>query len=109
VPDPDPATATVIPFPLRRRAPTNIDGQERLRRALEDLDDALAGQRAAIVAWRSALGELGDVVSGLGANLRRYRGSLDTLATRVEGLHRQAVQLERTADAALAVSPASLR
>jgi len=98
-----------MPFPLRRAAPADTDGRERLRRALEDLDDALAGQRAAVAAWRSALGELGGVVSGLGDNLRRYRGSLDTLATRVDGLHRQAVQLERTADAALAVGSDSLR
>ena len=65
------------------------------------LDEAVAGQRAAVAAWRGALAELGTVVSGLGDSLQRYRGSLDTLGTRVAGLHAQAVQLERTADAAL--------
>ena len=67
------------------------------------LDDAIAGQRAAVAAWRGALADLSKVVSGLGENLQRYRGSLDALGTRVAGLHNQAVQLERTADAALAM------
>ena len=97
-------TAEIIPFPSRRPAPTADDGQERLRRALAGLDEALAGQRAAFAAWRGALGELGTVVSGLGDSMQRYCGSLDTLGTRVAGLHAQAVQLEHTADAALAVA-----
>jgi hypothetical protein len=96
-------TATIIPFPAPtpKSAPTE-DGQERLRRALAGLDSAVAGQRAAVAAWRRSLAELGTVVSGLGESLQRYRGSLDSLGTRVSGLHAQAVQLERTADAALA-------
>ena len=84
-------SAEIIPFPSRRPA---TEG-----------DEALAGQRAALAAWRSALGDLGTVVSGLGDSLQRYCGNLDTLGTRVAGLHEQAVQLEHTADAALTVSP----
>ena len=99
--DPKPITAEVIAFPLSRQAPAKDEGQERLRRALANLDDAIAGQRAAVAAWRGALADLSKVVSGLGENLQRYRGSLDTLGTRVAGLHNQAVHLERTADAAL--------
>lgn len=95
-------SAEIIPFPSRRPAPTGDDGQERLRRALAGLDEALAGQRAAFAAWRGALGELSTVVSGLGDSMQRYCGNLDTLGTRVAGLHAQAVQLEHTADAALA-------
>jgi hypothetical protein len=99
------ATATIIAFPpvrpTPRSAPTE-DGQERLRRALAGLDSAIAGQRVAVAAWRKSLAELGTVVSGLGESLQRYRGNLDTLGTRVSGLNAQAVQLERTADAALA-------
>lgn len=105
---PTPGTAEIIPFPQLGAAPDREDGQERLRRALEGLDAALAGQRTAIEEWRGALSELSKVVSGLGGSLRRYRANLDTLATRVGGLHMQAVQLERTASAALAVSPGSL-
>jgi hypothetical protein len=40
-------------------------------------------------------------VSSLGDSLQRYHGSLDTLNSRVAGLHTQAVQLERIADAAM--------
>jgi hypothetical protein len=101
--DPKPITAKVIAFPLsRQQAPGRDEGQERLRRALVSLDDAIAGQRAAVAAWRSSLADLSKVVSGLGENLQRYRGSLDTLGTRVAGLHNKAVRPERTADAALA-------
>ena len=101
-PGSDAASAKIIQFPLRRD-PRN-EGQERLRRALEDLEAALAGQLAAVAAWRGALGELSRVVGGVGDSLRRYRGNLDTLAARVGSLNAQAVQLERTADAVLALS-----
>ena len=50
------------------------------------------------------LAELSTVVSGLGDSMQRYCGSLDALGTRVAGLHAQAVQLEQTADAALAAA-----
>jgi hypothetical protein len=99
------ATATIIAFPPARPTPKlgpTEDGQERLKRALAGLDSAIAGQRAAVAAWRKSLAELGTVVSGLGESLQRYRGNLDKLGTRVSGLHEQAVQLERTAGAALA-------
>jgi hypothetical protein len=95
-------SAQIIPFPLRQPAPQTVDGQERLRRALIALDAAVAGQRDAVAAWRGALADLGTVMAGLGDSMQRYRGSLDALDTRVAGLHAEAVQLERTADAALA-------
>ncbi|HXA24840.1 MAG TPA: hypothetical protein VNW90_21340 [Acetobacteraceae bacterium] len=99
-------SAQIIPFPSRRPAPpSTADGQERLRRALIALDAAVAGQREAVAAWRGALADLGAVMSGLGESVQRYRGSLDALDSRVAGLHAEAVQLERTADAALAVRP----
>ena len=95
-------TAQIIEFPRRRVLPSLPDeGQERLRRALAGLDQALASQREAVSTWRKALAELGTVVSGLGESLNRYRGSLDTLGQRVSGLNARAVELERTADAAL--------
>jgi ABC-type transporter Mla subunit MlaD len=104
MPDPTSVSADIIPFPQRRPASAIDDGQERLRRALLALDAAVTGQRAAVAAWRSTLAELGTVMAGLGESMQRYRGSLDTLGSRVAGLNAQAVQLERTADAALAVS-----
>jgi hypothetical protein len=97
MPEPTSVIVEIIPFPSRRPAPSKDDGHERLQRALAGLDTAIAGQRAAVAAWRSALADLSTVVSGLGQSLQRYRGSLDTLGTRVAGLHAQAVQLERTA------------
>lgn len=103
MPDPRPASAQIIPFPLR---PTSAkdEAQERLQRALGSLNEALAGQRAAVAAWRSALGELAGAVSGIDDSFRRYRGSLDSLAGRVAVLRAQAARLERTADAALVLS-----
>ena len=43
---PTPVTADIIPFPSHR--PEKEDGQERLRRALAGLDNAIAGQRTAV-------------------------------------------------------------
>ena len=65
----------------------------------------MAGQRAAVAAWRGALADLGAVMAGLGDSVQRYNGNLDALANGLAGLRSKAVQLERTADAALAVSP----
>ena len=98
-------SAQIIPFPSRLPAVPTEDGQERLRRALIALDAAVAEQREAVAAWRGALADLGSVMTGLGESVQRYRGSLDALDSRVAGLHAEAVQLERTADAALAVRP----
>ena len=102
--DPVPTNAEIIPFPPRRAVLPSESGQERLRRALLALDAAVAGQRSAVAAWRGALADLSTVVSGLGESMQRYRGSLETLDGRVAGLHAHAVQLEQTADVALAVS-----
>jgi ABC-type transporter Mla subunit MlaD len=98
-------SAQIIPFPQRGPAVQSEDGHERLRRALLNLDAAVAGQREAVAAWRSAISDLGAVMSGLGESMQRYRGSLDKLDRRVNNLHAQAVQLERAADTAMAASP----
>lgn len=102
--DPVPVSAEIIPFPPRRAASPTEGGQERLRRALLALDAAVTRQRGAVAAWRGALAELSTVMAGLGQSMQRYQGSLNTLDCRVAGLHAQAVRLEQTADAALAVS-----
>jgi ABC-type transporter Mla subunit MlaD len=99
-----PISAQIIPFARRQPMQVPDNGQDRLRRALQDLDAAVAGQRTAVAAWRSALAELGTVMGGLGDSMQRYRENLDTLGGRVARLHAQAVQLERTADAALAAT-----
>lgn len=99
-----PATAEIIRFPPRAPA-VAPDGHERLRRAMIALEAAVDGQRVAVAEWRKALGHLRTTMSGLGEPMRRYRGSLDALGERVGTLHAQARQLERTADAALALRP----
>jgi hypothetical protein len=99
------ASAKIIPFPQRGSAAPSEDGQERLRRALLNLDAAVASQREAVAAWRSAIADLGTVMAGLGDSMKRYRGSLDTLDRRVANLHAQAMRLEQTADTALAANP----
>jgi hypothetical protein len=104
VSDSTPVSARVIPFPLRRPPPASDDGSERLQRALAALNAAVENQRMAVAVWRGALAELGKTVNGLGGSLQRYRSNLDGLAVRVGALRAQAVQLERTADAALAAS-----
>ena len=52
--EPPPVTAEIIAFPLRRSGPATDAGQERLQRALAALDEAVAGQRAAIAACGAA-------------------------------------------------------
>jgi chromosome segregation ATPase len=83
------------------RFPKGDDGSQRLRRALQSLEQALDEQLAAVNAWRKALGELQSTTKGLGSSLRGYAERLDTLDRRVGALRGQAMQLEATADAAL--------
>ena len=66
-------SAEIVRFPRQPVASPGTDGQQRLQRALQALEEALAGQRAAIADWRNALGSLGTVMSGLaiGAPLPR--------------------------------------
>jgi uncharacterized coiled-coil protein SlyX len=89
------------PVSLAPAAETHEQGSERLERALAGLNAAIDNQRLAVASWRAALTDLSKVVSGLSGSLQRYRNNLDELAGRVGALHAQAVQLERTADAAM--------
>lgn len=98
-------SAEIVRFPRQPVASPETDGQQRLQRALQALEAALAGQRAAIADWRNALRNLSTVMSGLGDSVHRYRGSLESLGERIATLHGQARQLEQTADAAMVSSP----
>jgi ABC-type transporter Mla subunit MlaD len=104
-------TATVIPFPQRQAAtPTTRripliaapprSEQERLSRALESLNAALAEQRAALKAWRGAMSELKASTTALEDGLQRYRGNLRSLSNSVTTLHQKARSLESWADSA---------
>jgi chromosome segregation ATPase len=104
-------TATVIPFPPRQAAApatrqipllatTPRSEQERLARALESLNAALAEQRAALKNWRGAMSELKASTLALEDGLQRYRGNLRSLSNSVTTLHQKARSLESWADTA---------
>jgi hypothetical protein len=105
---PTPATAEIIPFPVRTELPPADqpaapapDAQERLTRALATLDAALAEQRAAMAGWRASLDDLRKATTGLGLSMQRYHRTLGKLGSDVTELHAQAVRLERWADDAM--------
>ena len=74
--------------------------QQRLARALETLNGAIATQRAAMAQWRAALGELKTTTAGLGESLTRYQSSLASLSAGVSSLRTQASTLKTWADKA---------
>jgi chromosome segregation ATPase len=94
-------TADIIPFPVRAQ-PKEEEPTDRLARALESLNSAMAEQKAALAAWRAALGALQTSTSGLGESLQRYQASLGTLTGNVDALRDKAVSLEQWADGVLA-------
>jgi cytochrome c-type biogenesis protein CcmH/NrfG len=98
-----PPTATIIPFPVRPK-PEAPAAQERLARALESLNAALADQKVAVAAWRDVLGELKATTAGLDDSLQTYRASLRTLGTSVSALRSKARALEQWADDAMAAA-----
>ncbi|HVY15144.1 MAG TPA: hypothetical protein VHB27_07955 [Rhodopila sp.] len=112
-------SATVIPFPQRldivpatRLAPSTTAASrsehERLTRALESLNAALAEQRAALKAWRSAMAELKVSTGALEDSLQRYRGNLRSLGNSVSALRQKAQALETWADDASDTSEAAV-
>ena len=98
-----PRTASIIPFPTRQK-PTAPDPQERLVRALESLNAALADQKIAIAAWRDVLGELKASTNSLDDSLQHYRSNLRTLGTSVSALRAKARSLEQWADGVIATA-----
>lgn len=105
-------SATVIPFPQRPAAapatrqipllaPSSRTEQQRLTRALESLNAALAEQRDALKAWRGAMTELKASTIALEDGLQRYRGNLRSLSNSVTTLHQKARSLEWWADDAI--------
>lgn len=90
-------TADIIPFPVRPK-PVAALPDDRLNRALESLNAALAEQRTAVANWRAVLGELKTTTTGLDESLQRYRSDLLSLGTSVSALHVKARSLEEWAD-----------
>lgn len=95
-------SAEIIPFPAPKPTEPSAAGPERLRRALAALEEAVAGQRAAVAEWRRSLAQLGDTMGGLRGSLTHYRGSLNRLEQQVGVLHNQAATLEQWAGNAAA-------
>jgi hypothetical protein len=111
LPDSEPAEVTlpmadIILFPVRVRPaetqPEETQPADRLARALESLNAAMAEQKVALAAWRAALGALQTSTSGLGESLQRYQISLGTLSGNVNAVRDKAVSLEQWADGMLA-------
>jgi hypothetical protein len=97
-------SATVIPFrPRKDSAPAGeAAGQDRLSRALNTLELALAEQRDAIDRFRLALSDLDHAVLGLEAGLVRYGDELACVGHDLERLAIEARALEAWADEVLA-------
>ncbi len=99
-------TASIIAFPVRRKPlaskPVELAGGERLTRALDTLNVAMADQRTAVAAWRDVLGEFKAITTGLDTSLQHYRSNLRSLATSVSSLHAKARCLEQWADSVAA-------
>jgi hypothetical protein len=106
-------TAEIIAFPTRPPMPApqetgqaqvqgqaqgHAEGHDRLVRALDALNAALAEQRSAITAWRSAMADLTTSTSGLGDSLGRYRTNLTNLGWGVSSLRAQANVLRAWAE-----------
>ena len=95
--DPDSRSARIIQFPARPK-PAAPAPEDRLAKALEALNTAMADQRTAMTAWRGVLAELKTSATSLEDSLQRYRSSLRTLGASVSSLHAKARSLEQWAD-----------
>ncbi len=93
-------TAEIIPFPGRAQSPA-AKPEDRLARAVESLNAAMAEQKTALAAWRGALGALQASTNGLGDSLKRYQHNLGSLGGQVAALRDQAITMERWADGVL--------
>ncbi len=93
-------SADIIPFPVKvlsitvqlvppATAPSydaaSLEPSERLKRALETLNAALAEQKRAVSDWRGTLVDLGDSVSGLGSSLQRLNDRLEDVKQQTKG------------------------
>ncbi len=88
--------ASLLTFPNR--------AEDRLRLALHRLDAALAAQREAVAAWRAELGRLGTAVRGLDGSVTELQRGFDSTAEALRRADQETQQLDRTADAMLAIA-----
>jgi hypothetical protein len=94
--------AVVIPFPV----PVSAAGeQQRLRRALADLQLALQDQKRALSDWRFAIAELGIGVAALGQALEGYQGNLGDVEQKLGGLRAETAKMATWANGTQAALP----
>lgn len=79
----------------------DIAPADKLARALQSLDEALAGQRVAVADWRSALKDLGQSVQDLKGGVLTYAAAL-SLEPKTAALSDEAARMGSWADAAIA-------
>jgi septal ring factor EnvC (AmiA/AmiB activator) len=90
---PESPSADLLAFPSRP--------EDRLRRALRQLEAALAEQSAAVAGFRADLASLSTAVAGLDNAVQDYRGQLVEVAGAAQRAQRTAHQLEDRAEAML--------
>jgi ABC-type transporter Mla subunit MlaD len=90
-------TADILLFPTPAKAEA-LSPDQRLAQALVSLNEALAQQRVAVVAWREVLSELRTASTSLHDSVQRYRANLRTLGNSVSSLQAKARSLEAWAD-----------
>ena len=88
------STAELLSFPLRP--------EDRLRRALRKLEDALTEQGVAVAGFRADLSALSTAVVGLDHSMQDYRGKLGEAADAAARAQEEARKLEARAEAMLA-------
>ena len=93
---PSPASAAILAFPAKP--------EDRLRRALRSLEEALDEQARAVAGLRHELGALSGAVEGLGGSLQAYSHGLAETQEALAMAGDQARRLEATADAMLAAA-----
>jgi ABC-type transporter Mla subunit MlaD len=95
----DRPTAAIIAFPTRSK-PAEVTPEERLAKALDSLNMAMANQRAAVAGWRAVLGELKTTATTLDESLQQYRSNLRSLSGSVSSLQAKTRVLQQWAEGA---------
>ena len=82
--------AVILPFPEKG----DPAAQDRLRRALAGLDNAIARQRQAVSEWQSVLHSLRGAIHGLHGAASAQERTLGELAENIAGLHGESLRLQ---------------
>ncbi len=86
--------ATILAFPVQTIRQRDED---RLNKALANLQASLSEQKLALNDWRFTMTELGISVASLGHALTTHQDGLGAIDLQLCGLHADAVKLDRAA------------